>query len=161
MALVPRAAGGPRAVKWVALARWEKIFILAAGLFVAAAVATQIAWDEWRLADPRAMREYRLSRLSDDELRQLYAAAEKESAEQREWALRNRGALCGKVMPPQCADIAFRTRTPWACQQDFMPDCSQPFPTPSAARLFEGYLMGICGTLITRHGAARRGGCLP
>jgi hypothetical protein len=131
------------------------------GLAVVLAV-TGAAWDEWRPTNPEAMRQYRLSRLSDDDLRQLYSAAEKESAELREEALRNRGARCGKVLPPQCADIAFRTRTPWACRQDFMPDCSQPFPTPGAERLFDGYIMGPCDTaLAARHGAARRWGCLP
>lgn len=119
---------------------------------------------ELRKPDINVMRTYRLSRVTDDQLRAAHqraaAEAEKQRAADAAYEKKSRADLIAKLAEcnANMVDPAFRARHPTGCMP---PETfSSPFSEPTADSIFEDMIIGPCQFVRTVHDA-RDVGCLP
>lgn len=149
--------------KWL---RWESLGALI-GIALVSAIGAGIFYqtkqDDWARPDATAMRAFRLRQMTDDKIRELRAAAVADEVkykqidqQQRDQYWKERAELNAK-----CDDIVFRTRNETQCSRGPLDMFSRDQRyTPSADKLFEEYILGICYYVDSRE-EARSKGCLP
>jgi hypothetical protein len=123
-----------------------------------------IRWFQDQAEPPlSAMRAYRLSKLTDEQLRELHARAEsehdriwQEAKVEGEQFWKKWGDECGKA-----ADAAYKARHPEACSLPLTWQMiGKPLDQRTVSQIFEGYVLGACN-LAYRMSDAKRYDCLP
>lgn len=142
----------------------RSIWIMLFGVGFAGLTAAVI-WEETRDPGSATMYQYRIARLSDEQLRDYYADAERALPIELEQRKRNREI--DRITLAEAAqarrdclagDIASRVRNP--CGGGGIYDPMPEPPLPNVGNLFYNRVMGICNFVFTRW-EARRNGCLP
>src|SRR5712664_36429 len=119
--------------------------------------------DDWSAPDLNAMRKYRASQMSDEQLRTLHAEAVAQEAnlknydrEMRETAWRETSAR-----NQRCSDTVYRVRNSEECSRGtalgLFNDTSF---TPTSSQIFEDALLGVCRFVSSKQ-EARLNKCLP
>jgi hypothetical protein len=144
---------------------WQTLGIsLAAALALLAAggIVYEVKRDDWAKPELRTMREYRVSLMSDDQIRRLNADAVAEvdrlrtmDRETKERAQADRAASIQR-----CADVVYRERNPADCRRGPLDLFDLSLPIPTAAQIFEENILGVCRFMNTKQDA-RINKCLP
>lgn len=145
--------------------RLKGVLIVAFVAITVAAIAGGLWFWGGGKPDQWAMRAYLISKLSDDQIRQIHKSAEKDEKE----AIRGRQKDLAQQSADRaeqrrkCSDVVYKTRNSWACQLDIIPD--QPpsmrmYGALSVEEEFELLLMGRC-EYVTTVWRAKWLGCLP
>jgi hypothetical protein len=141
------------------------LLIAAVLLAVACALPFIVQWyGDSAPPDVSAMRAYRLSQLSDPQIRDLHRSAREEHDRlQRE--AKERAAEFWKKHSEECskasADVAYRARNPEACALPLgWLYIDEPLDGRSVEEIFENNILGVCNLVWTRRDA-KKYECLP
>ena len=110
-----------------------------------------------------AMRAYRVSRMTDDEIRDARRAAEQEYENEAARARAEAAARVKKFGEQQrlCADLAYKTRNLQGCSWPLnWPHLGEPTIEFTVNQIFELHLLGICAHVRSAR-EAREEHCLP
>jgi hypothetical protein len=119
--------------------------------------------DDWSAPDLNAMRNYRASQVSDEQLRKLHAEADAEEANLKNPIGRRAKRLGGKPVP-EISDVAIQSTVSAITEE-----CSRSTPlglfndtsfTPTSSQIFEDALLGVCRFVRTKQ-VTRLNKCLP
>jgi hypothetical protein len=139
---------------------------LAAAALLTAAISTAASAEWWRgdsaLPEVSAMRAYRISQLSDEEIRELHRLARethaflrREAKERADEFWKKYREECGKALD----DPAYRVRNPLACNAP-LGNLDEPLDRRPVEVIFDHNILGICNFIWTTRDA-KKSGCLP
>ncbi|MGY3578857.1 MULTISPECIES: hypothetical protein [unclassified Bradyrhizobium] len=150
-----------RLISWPALGIAVAVALVG---FIGGGIVYQAKRDDWAAADLSEMRAYRVSQMSDEEIRKLRAdaLAEQENLKRYDKELRAKALQDIGAHQQRCDDLVYRTRNANECSRGIplgmMYDTTGV--TPSVDQLFEESLLGVCRFVKTRQDA-RINKCLP
>ena len=139
----------------------------AAGIAIVFVVGLVALWVEIRDRQPpnlAVMRQYRISKLTDDQIREMHAVAESEFAKVQQEAVAD-GETFWRRYSEECAktqdDVAYRVRHPDECRLPITwQSIGKPLERRTVEQIFEGKILGICNLVFTVRDA-KRYDCLP
>lgn len=132
-----------------------------AGLAAGAALLLTFVYlevdQEHKPPDYEAMRKYRVSRLTDEQLRDMHAAAERQHSNLLAEAQGQEQAAWARISEQvaQCKDPAYRARNNCSGTASYIPE-----DVPGVEAIFESKIVGSCEYVQTVRDARKRG-CLP
>jgi hypothetical protein len=142
------------------------VIVLAVGFIgsIGVAILYEVKRDDWTVPDMKAMRAYRGSLMSDDQIRKLNAEAiadanryKKIDQEARQKEFQEIAATA-----QHCSDIVYRERNFLECSRGLPLGLTYMDPrlTPTADQILEESLLGVCRFMHTKQ-EARLNKCLP
>lgn len=130
----------------------------------AAALVACVTWfltSDWRaVPDRNAMRQYRARAISDEQIRDLHAAA-RESVEQARNSVAQQSESTAREtaeMQTRCSDIAFQEKNPARCRSGGL--VFTGYRQRTVEEIFELAVLGPCAYVETVREAKKRD-CLP
>lgn len=137
---------------------WGNTIRAFAPIFIGVLVVVAVVWfqtaDRREPASKAEMHRYRVSQLSDQELRVLHEKAVMESAMRSAKRAETRA-----LNMERCADPAYRARNRTSCSAPITGH-GLILPSVSVDAVFDEMLLGVCAYASSRHDA-RELGCLP
>ena len=148
---------GPLAVRKLRLIAGTGIAIAVIGIAVLS-LLKEIS--DRRPSDLVAMRQYRISLLTDDEIRKMHADAEHEFQKIQRDAVDEDKAFWRQYSPARTqSDVAYRMRHSDECRMPLTWQSNgKPLDQRSIEQIFEAKMLGICNLAFTVGQARRYGG---
>ena len=120
--------------------------------------------DDWAAPDLKVMRAYRVSHMTDEQIRELNidAVAEASRFKKMDQETREKAFKEAPASAQRCSDVVYRERNSAECNRGTPLGLlyEDTHLTPTAEKIFEENLLGICRFVHTKQ-EARLNKCLP